>query len=100
MAKKKSRKSRRQRTRRSERRQPVAPQESTPARAEPAVQAAPPPKPKKKAKPEKETRLIDFVHEYAYVYYDLRKMFTLAFIMLVLLVVVNFVLTHYVVVGG
>lgn len=40
---------------------------------------------------------IDFMAEYAYVYHDLRKMFTIAILMFVLLVVVNLIVTRFIV---
>ena len=39
----------------------------------------------------------DFVSEYSYVYFDLRKMFTIALIMFVLLILTNLVLTRMIV---
>ncbi len=98
MAKKKGRKSRRQRSRQApvEKRSPRS-ESPSPAKEEPVIQASP--RPKRKALSGSQ-KFVDFVHEYAYVYYDLRKMFTLAFVMLVLLILVNVVLTHFVVVGG
>ncbi len=42
-------------------------------------------------------RAADFAREYAYVYFDLRKMFTVAAVMFVLLILTNIVLTRLVV---
>jgi len=42
-------------------------------------------------------RMSNFVQEYAYVYFDLRKMFTIATIMFVLLILTNVILTRFVV---
>ncbi len=41
--------------------------------------------------------MSDFVQEYAYVYFDLRKMFTVAAVMFVLLILTNVILTRFVV---
>ena len=87
MAKKKTRKSRKARRRREQVAQP------TPAvrREEPAPRQEPP---KPVAARTARSTITDFVHEYAYVYFDLRKMFTLALAMFILLVVTNLILTQ------
>ena len=104
MSRKKSRKSRRQRrqTRPTRRTEPRASQPSTAAPPAPTAvkeQVKEAKAPAQKKETATGSQLVDFVHEYAYVYYDLRKMFTLAFVMLLLLILVNFILTHYLVVG-
>ncbi len=91
MAKKKSRKSRRSRkTARSAQQQIQATQ---PAPVQVVEAAA---KPVSKKAEGRKAAATDFVREYAYVYFDLRKMFTVAAIMFVLLIVVNMIMTHFV----
>lgn len=96
MAKKKSRKSGRQRQRRSTTRQPrLARQpEPSPAVEAAAAQAAPTVQRAGRAARSLQRSAADFVSQYAYVYFDLRKMFTVAAIMFILLIVANLVLTR------
>ena len=87
MAKKRTRKSRK--ARRSP--QPIQPQVS-----EQSVDTMPEAK-RTLASRVETRRMSDFVQEYAYVYFDLRKMFTVAAVMFVLLILTNVILTRFVV---
>ena len=89
MAKKRTRKSRRSRAKaRQAQPQQAATQPQAPTA--PAAAARPAPTTARQS-------LTDFVQEYAYVYFDLRKMFTLAAIVFLLLIVTNLVLRYFVV---
>ena len=95
MAKKKTRKSRRARRRSASTAQARPAKEAKPASAkEASPPAAASPSPAKARGIRRAT--TDFINEYSYVYFDLRKMFTIAFIMFVFLVVTNLVLTRLV----
>jgi len=105
---KKSRKSRRGRSRKAQPRKP-----QTRRQAQPAAPQAPEATARAASLQKTETdtrvataarprrtvtqRTVDFVSEYAYVYYDLRKMFTLAAVMFILLMAVNMIITRFLV---
>ncbi len=86
MAKKKSRKGRRSRQRREVAQKPLPARQ--PEQAPPTVEGA------ARTPRSLQRSAADFVGQYAYVYFDLRKMFTVAAIMFILLIVANFVLTR------
>ncbi len=89
MAKKRTRKSRRSR---AKARQPQPQRAATQPQAPtaPAATARPAPTSVRQS-------ATDFVREYAYVYFDLRKMFALAAVVFILLIVTNVILRYFVV---
>ncbi len=96
MAKKKSRKSRR--TRKAQTGRAPQPQTVTQVAPTPSTEAATQTLQKRTLKGgNRGLNASDFVREYAYVYFDLRKMFTVAAVMFALLIIVNLILTRLVV---
>ncbi len=94
MAKKKSRKSRRSRKSQSARVTQPQPQVAQPT---PTTPSETPVQTSQKKSGGRRVSASDFVKEYAYVYFDLRKMFTVAALMFALLIIINLILTRLVV---